>query len=368
MNLLSSLRNWVRGQDPSAPPALPLAKTEAPAPPYAILNGVPLTKEEWDVRVARLKVSPRQQRPIEPAAAGHTLKLLGFWAPLPHWYGSYHHPSIDKEPPWPDVRRAVRAGWRSTEREPLVAYLRHGHRWNGSLGFSACRFACRDKYSILGSGELTDGEWVWPEGLPHYVERHSIMLPEEFVASAAARGWQVPPIDQVGALVPSAHFDSAWRRHEAPLVDQLAARGRYMVDHSLWLEWGKALPNVPEAHSSPDARVLERFCLTIKESETDESDPQTEGFEESVWDKLRQEYGRYEDGLGCADLDIEWIAVKHRDLVVAQALDGLRRYALTDRVQLVAHAPDPNDWQRDRAIAVWPQGDAAEPWRRQFIA
>jgi hypothetical protein len=84
MNLLSSFRKWLRGQDSSAPPAFPLAKTEAPAPPYAILNGVALTNEELDVRVARLKASPRQQRPIEHAAAGHTLKLIGYWAPLPH--------------------------------------------------------------------------------------------------------------------------------------------------------------------------------------------------------------------------------------------------------------------------------------------
>jgi hypothetical protein len=85
-----------------------------------------------------------------------------------------------------------------------------------------------------------------------------------------------------------------------------------------------------------------------------------EEFEDGVWDKVRQEYGRCEDGLGCPYLDIEWVLVKYRDSVVAQVLDGLRRYRLTDRVKLICSEPDPNDWQRDRAIAIWPQGDAGE--------
>src|SRR5262249_38569477 len=149
-------------------------------------------------------------------------------------------------PSWPDVRRAVRPGWRPAEREQVVAYLRNGHRWNGALGCSACRFACRYKYSLLGSGELTDGEWVWPEGLLHYVERHGVMLPEEFVASASARDWKVPPIDQVGAIVPSALFYSAWRSGEVPRMDQIGPSVSYKVDHSFWLEWAKSLPNVSE--------------------------------------------------------------------------------------------------------------------------
>lgn len=34
----------------------------------------------------------------------------------------------------------------------------------------------------MGSWDLTDGLWVWPEGLAHYVDVHSISLPEEFVS------------------------------------------------------------------------------------------------------------------------------------------------------------------------------------------
>jgi hypothetical protein len=39
----------------------------------------------------------------------------------------------------------------------------------------------------MGSRELTDGLWIWPEGLSHYVRAHGIILPEEFVAHALAQ-------------------------------------------------------------------------------------------------------------------------------------------------------------------------------------
>ena len=36
----------------------------------------------------------------------------------------------------------------------------------------------------MGSRDLTDGIWVWPEGLAHYVDIHSVGLPEEFTKHA----------------------------------------------------------------------------------------------------------------------------------------------------------------------------------------
>jgi hypothetical protein len=177
------------------------------------------------------------------------------------------------------------------------------------------------------------------------------MLPEDFVASASARDWKVPPVDHVGAIMTPVLWYSG---REVPPRDQIAPRVSYKVDHSFWLGWGKGLPNVPEEQSPPDLRVLERFCLTIQEPETDDYDPQMNEFEKTVWDKVRQKYGRFEMALGNSYFDIEWVSVMHRDSVVAQVLDGLRRSGLIDRVKLICSEPDPNDWQRDRHIAVWP--------------
>jgi hypothetical protein len=43
-----------------------------------------------------------------------------------------------------------------------------------------------------GRLDLSDGVWLWPEGLAHYVEAHGVRLPDEFVAYAVARDFRVP--------------------------------------------------------------------------------------------------------------------------------------------------------------------------------
>jgi hypothetical protein len=189
------------------------------------------------------------------------------------------------------------------------------------------------------------------------------MLPEELAASASARGWKAPPIDHVGAIVPSVLLSSAVRRGDVELLSQIDAKvreSRCVVDDSVWLAWAKGLPEVPDDHPRPDPKVLERFSLVLQDNGTDATEEPLEAFFEGVWDKVAGQYGRYVEGVG-ADECIEWIAVKHWDTVVALVLDGLRRYGLMDRYTVIRSEPDPADWQRDRNITVWPQGGAAGP-------
>jgi hypothetical protein len=56
-------------------------------------------------------------------------------------------------------------------------------------GFSTCRFGCA---GAVGSRELTDGVWLWPEGLGHYVETHAICLPDDFLAHARQNSFRLP--------------------------------------------------------------------------------------------------------------------------------------------------------------------------------
>src|SRR5215813_8637705 len=58
--------------------------------------------------------------------------------------------------------------------------------WRSQWGCSWCRFFCGISSQQMGNKELTDGCWLWPEGLSHYVRAHSIILPQEFVAHALA--------------------------------------------------------------------------------------------------------------------------------------------------------------------------------------
>jgi hypothetical protein len=108
------------------------------------------------------------------------LRLVGYWndssAPAPDG--------------WPDVHVFLSEDLQPDERDDLVAYLRSGTVFVAFAGFSTCRLC-----GILnGSTEMTDGEhFVWPEGLSHYVEAHSVRLPAE-VLEVARRG-AARPVD-----------------------------------------------------------------------------------------------------------------------------------------------------------------------------
>jgi hypothetical protein len=88
-----------------------------------------------------------------------------------------------REPRLPLPQELV--GTMETEvRERVCEYLSGGELFETYRGYSWCRFGCGIGYDRMGCREFTDGEWVWPEGLVHYVRCHGIVLPEEFVAKA----------------------------------------------------------------------------------------------------------------------------------------------------------------------------------------
>ena len=51
------------------------------------------------------------------------------------------------------------------------------------MGLSDCRLCGR----VNGSAEFTDGVYLWPEGLAHYVREHSVKLPNEVLAHIRRR-------------------------------------------------------------------------------------------------------------------------------------------------------------------------------------
>jgi hypothetical protein len=92
-----------------------------------------------------------------------TARLLGYWkASLRDSYALPQH--FEASLP-PAVRKSI------------VAYLDSAPIVNQTRGHSYCRYGCGDN----GSAERTDGEWVWPTGLSHYVKVHNVALPREFI-------------------------------------------------------------------------------------------------------------------------------------------------------------------------------------------
>jgi hypothetical protein len=110
-----------------------------------------------------------ESREAAPGARGAELVLIGYWA-------------SPEQPGWPDPARLVDESWDSDERESVACYLRWGLLYRGWCGPSRCRL-CGERN---GSVDLTDGVYVWPEGLFHYVAAHSVRLPREFVDHARA--------------------------------------------------------------------------------------------------------------------------------------------------------------------------------------
>lgn len=70
----------------------------------------------------------------------------------------------------------------------LSGYLAAGVPVRQYFGCGVCR-CCGTE---LGTSDLTDGTWVWPEGLEHYLQTHELPLPAEFRSTVAANGYQIP--------------------------------------------------------------------------------------------------------------------------------------------------------------------------------
>lgn len=107
-----------------------------------------------------------------PAPLLRPVHLIGYWC-------------SDQEPHWPAPQTFVDATWSSAERERVARHLEAGEVVNQQMGLSWCRFGCGTR--AMGSRELSDGYYYWPEGLSHYVRQHAVRLPREFEEHVTGR-------------------------------------------------------------------------------------------------------------------------------------------------------------------------------------
>lgn len=98
------------------------------------------------------------------------LIAIGFWA-------DYQHPL------WPDPRDLVDRGTETdeSERREVADYLDRGIVIEVYRGWSHCRICGYDRN---GHTDLSDGTYLWPEGLAHYVREHHVQLPAQGRAGA----------------------------------------------------------------------------------------------------------------------------------------------------------------------------------------
>jgi hypothetical protein len=130
------------------------------------------------------------------------LREVGFWAASPATATDCRpHPSAHVDPVWA----------RSTAAQQLASYLRAGYVESYEMGYSNCRFGGSDgcdcpagPWVDMGCIALTDGEFVWPEGLAHYVECHAVRPP--CAAGAALLAKATSPDGQGFVLCRHAEF------------------------------------------------------------------------------------------------------------------------------------------------------------------
>jgi hypothetical protein len=104
------------------------------------------------------------------AVSFRPVKAVGYWRSLLKYRieDKYHIPVDDA---FPDPKGLVNPAWRESERDSIVSYLRSGRVYSAWRGFSYCRFKCGIEDKFMGHRCLTDGCWVWPEGLAHSSKR-----------------------------------------------------------------------------------------------------------------------------------------------------------------------------------------------------
>jgi hypothetical protein len=123
----------------------------------------------------------------------------------------------------PDPNRIIEALGLCSYDQRVLSYLDGGIEVAAYLGFSTCR-CCAIADDEMGSRDLTDGTWVWPDGLSHYLRVHRLPLPDPFLRTMNQNSHAVPILQQrkrKGAWPPDYDF-TFWHAWAA----EVYSRGR----------------------------------------------------------------------------------------------------------------------------------------------
>jgi hypothetical protein len=106
------------------------------------------------------------------------LVRVGFFREMPH--GEPSDPSL----------AAARGDAPQPHQEALAAYLAAGHVYIATPGLTK---DVLDRKTVIGPPSyLTDGTYVWPGDVAHYVRTYNVRLPVAFLEHALARGFTMP--------------------------------------------------------------------------------------------------------------------------------------------------------------------------------
>lgn len=106
-------------------------------------------------------------------------KNFGFWAS-----------PEDAEPCFPKIEEWLAPQWQPEDRPQLLAYIQGCPVViAASAGTKVCR---RCQQRMNGSAFQSDGAWLWPVSLGHYMQAHEVRIPDALVAYIRSRNYQFP--------------------------------------------------------------------------------------------------------------------------------------------------------------------------------
>jgi hypothetical protein len=121
-------------------------------------------------------------------AGGTGMSLFETW---PHnWFGIWKAAESD---PFevPVFSEVVDETWRPHDLDRLVEYLR-ACPVSITSSMRPARCTLCDYFLPEPSAQRSDGVWVWPSSLSHYVAEHHVRLPDRIVEHIRERGYGVP--------------------------------------------------------------------------------------------------------------------------------------------------------------------------------
>ncbi|WP_143177283.1 hypothetical protein [Cystobacter ferrugineus] len=104
-----------------------------------------------------------------------------------------------------------RGGLPEEDRERAAAYLRKGAVFSASGGMFKDWFTGEQ---VIAHHTQTDGVWMWPADLPHYVERHATALPEELLQRMRDLEWKCPVLTRQELIALSEEFFEFMRKNK----------------------------------------------------------------------------------------------------------------------------------------------------------
>jgi hypothetical protein len=82
--------------------------------------------------------------------------------------------------------------WETHNKEGVVNYLKKGTMLSAYMGFSNCRLCD----NMLGTKDLSDGFFVWPEQFDHYITEHNLVIPEYFYEYIKEHNYEPEKIEE----------------------------------------------------------------------------------------------------------------------------------------------------------------------------